>query len=121
MHEVSICQNIIHLVEEEFGEDQLENVRIIRLKIGLLSCVQPDFLKNVYQLMILDSKLKNSRLEFEKVEVRAECEACNHQFMVEGYVFKCPLCDTPTGRIIQGNELLINQIISEEYSYEETN
>jgi|SRR5215469_11092363 len=119
MHEVSICQSIVDLVEEEFSESDLPNIRIVHLKIGMLSCLQPEFLKKVYEFMTADTNLKDSRLEFERTAILAECEHCRQNFEVKYHVFICPQCGAPSSKIVQGNELLVDKIIFEEYSYEE--
>ena len=120
MHEVSICQSIIDLVEGEFPESALEKVSVVHLKIGLLSCVQPEFLEKVYEFMVSETDLKNSKLEFERIEVTAECESCDCSFQVRDFVFICPQCGTPSSNISHGNELLVDKILFEEYYYEET-
>lgn len=114
MHEVSICQNIITAVEDEFS-GQLENIREVHLKVGLLSCVQPDFLKDVYKIMTTDSELQHSVLSFERIDITAACEQCNKNFTVQNYMFVCPHCNTPSNKIIEGDELIIDKIILEEY------
>ena len=119
MHEVSICQSIIDLVEEEFSESDLQSIRIVHLKIGMLSCVQPEFLEKVYEFMIADTDLKDSKLEFERTEILVECEHCHRNFKAENHVFICPLCGSASSKIVQGNELLVDKIIFEEHSYEE--
>ncbi len=120
MHEVSICQSIINAVEEEFPE-QLENIREVHLKVGLLSCVQPEFLQQVYKMMTADNELQRSVLSFERTEIKAECESCRQNFKVENYVFVCPVCNIPSNNITEGNELIIDKIILEEFTYEEVN
>ena len=120
MHEVSICQNIINSIENEFP-GKMGNVRKVHLKVGLLSCVEPEFLKKVYEFMTADTELKGSLLEFERTEIIAECENCYEKFKVEDHVFICPQCGEGSSNIVQGNELLVSKIIFEEYSYEEVN
>ena len=113
MHEVSICQGIINSLETELDEDKLDLVREVYLKVGILSCIEPVILNNVFSIMIEDSPLKQAVLHIETVEVLAECGKCNKQYKVEKYVFVCPDCGMPLSNIIEGNELRIYRIISE--------
>ena len=48
MHEVSICESIVETLEAELEEDQFQNVREVHIKIGVLSCVDPKILSQVY-------------------------------------------------------------------------
>jgi hydrogenase nickel incorporation protein HypA/HybF len=121
MHEVSVCQSILNTIEDEFNNDGLENIREIHLKVGMLSCIEPGLLKNVFKYIKVDGPFQKAELFVELVEVRAECENCGEKFKVEQYRFVCPKCESPVSNIIEGKELLIHKIISEEPSYAEIN
>lgn len=118
MHEVSICQGIINSLETEMKEDKLEQVREVYLKVGILSCIEPVILNSVFSLMIEETPLQRAVLKISIVDVLAECEQCNRQYKVEKYMFVCPDCGDPLSKIIEGNELRIYKIISEEPAYE---
>lgn len=118
MHEVSICQSVINSLEEEMEEEKLEQVREIHLKVGILSCIEPDILTHVFTFMIVDTPLKNSVLKIELVDILAECEVCDKQFKVDKYKFVCPECGMPLSKIIEGNELQIHKLVLEEPVYE---
>lgn len=119
MHEIAICQSIIEMVEEEFPEIQWESIREIHLKIGMLTCIQPENLAQVYQLMTYDSKLQSSMIKVELLNTISKCSNCSHQFEVKYNVFICPLCSSSDQEIVQGNELLVDKILIETSLYEE--
>ncbi len=121
MHEISICQSILKTIEAELEEDQLQNVRAIHVKIGVLSCVEPKVLTHIFTYIIEGTPFNKSSLYTHFVEVLAACEHCNKNFKVENYRFVCPECDKPSSTIIEGNELTIYKIILEEPSYAEVN
>jgi len=121
MHEVSICQSILNTIEDEFDYKGIENIREIHLKVGMLSCIEPEVLKHVFQYIKADSPFQNSELYVDMIEVLAECENCGKKFKVEKYKFVCPACEQPVSNITEGKELLIHKIISEEPSYAEAN
>lgn len=121
MHEVSICQSILNTIESEFEKDDLEKIREIHLKVGVLSCVEPEVLKHVFTYIKADTPFENAVLKIEMIEVIAVCENCGNSFKVEKYKFVCPQCDAPVSDITEGKELLINKIILEEPAHEEVN
>lgn len=118
MHEVSICQSIISTIENEFEPSALEQIREIHLKVGVLSCVQPLFVKQVFSMMIPETFLRQATLCIEQVEILVECETCQNQFKVENHVYTCKACGSVSTNIIEGNELLIHKIILEEPAHE---
>ncbi len=121
MHELSICQSILNTIEEEFDGKDIENIREIHLKVGMLACIEPEILKNVFQLIKDDTPFRNSELYIEVIDVSAKCKNCGETFKVEKYIFVCPSCGEPATDITGGRELLINKIILEEPSYAEIN
>jgi len=120
MHEISICESILNGIESELNKGDLEKIREIYLKVGVLSCVEPEILMHVFSFMIVDTPFQNSKLHIDLVEVQAECKNCGHNFRVEKYKFVCPACGEPVANITEGKELLIHKIILEE-EHEEVN
>lgn len=114
MHEISICQSILNTVQREMNGEDIEHIREIHLKVGLLSCVEPDVLKHVFSYIKEGTPFQNSELMIEMVEVSALCENCGNVFIVEKYKFVCPQCEAPVTNITEGKELLIDKIILEE-------
>lgn len=121
MHEVSICESILRTIETELDHNDLENVREIHVKVGILSCVQPDLLKHVFQFVKVDTPFHQAELFAEMVDVLAACEHCGNTFRIEKYKFVCPVCGNPSSNILEGNELKIHKIILEEAVHEEIN
>ncbi len=121
MHEISICQSILKTIESELDNKDLSNVREIHLKIGILSCIEPELLKHVFKFIIADGPFQHSALHVDMVDVAAICENCGHTFRVEKYKFVCTECGKPASNVIEGNELTIYKIILEEPSYAEVN
>ena len=102
-------------------QKELSGIREIHVKIGVLSCVQPDLLRHVFKFVKEDSPFQQAELFTELVEVLVSCEDCGQNFKVENYKFVCPTCGKPSAAIIEGNELQIHKIISEEPAHEEIN
>jgi hydrogenase nickel incorporation protein HypA/HybF len=121
MHEVSICQSIVETLEAELDKEQLQMVREVHVKIGVLSCVDPKILTHVFTYITKESLFQKCSLFTDLVEVLAGCEHCKGNFKVENYRFVCPGCGTPSSTIIEGNELTIYKIILEEPTYAEVN
>ena len=121
MHEVSICQSIVETLKAEIPEDQYQNILEVHLKVGILSCVEPKILEHVFRYVVEDTSFKKCSLHTELVAIESECEFCNRTFQVENYLFVCPICERPSTKIVEGNELAIYKIILEEPSYAEIN
>ena len=121
MHEISICESILNGIEAEVSKNDLEKIREIHLKVGVLSCIEPEIMKELFHFMIVDTPFRNSELFIDVVKVHAQCKNCGCSFRVEKYRFVCPACGEPVGNVTKGKELLIHKIILEEPEHEEIN
>jgi hydrogenase nickel incorporation protein HypA/HybF len=117
MHEISVCQSILKTIEGEMEAKDLPNVREIHLKVGILSNIDAELLKHVFEFVKGESPFEKAELHVEVVEVKATCPKCGQSVKVEKYKFVCPVCGGPLSNITEGNELLIHKIIVEEPSY----
>lgn len=113
MHEVSIIQNVVEIVLEKAIENNFTKVNKVSLKIGELSGVLPEALNFAFKGCIIDTMLKNSILEIEKVKAVAECEDCRQVFPIDHFNKLCPCCNKFCSSIISGYELYVNTIEGE--------
>ncbi len=119
MHEMFISQSIVDTLQSEIEEEELKNVKEVHVKIGVLSCVDPNLLAQVFKFANEGTTFSECTLHTELLAVMARCEQCKSNFKVEHYRFICPACDTPSSDVVQGNELTIYKIIMEEPIYAE--
>ena len=110
MHEISLVRNIFKTLEDEFP-GEIEKVRGIHLRVGLLSNVQPILMQNAFEAVLLDEpKYNKATLDVEVLDILIHCDDCNKNSEVKQYKFACSYCDKPSKNIIQGEELLISKV-----------
>ena len=111
MHETSIVNSIMRTLEMKFEQQQLEQMKAIHLKVGILSNIEPRLLHNAYDAYNLaNPEYRDVKLEIESVDVKIKCEVCNHTTKVINYRFLCENCGRPSKNLIQGEEMLIHKI-----------
>jgi len=111
MHEVSLVRTISSTLEAEFPAEELSRLTDIRLRVGLLSNVQPVLMQNAFAAVQEgEGKFPGVRLHIEVLPVRVRCEVCTHESEIHNYKFACAHCGKPTSNVIQGNELLIHKV-----------
>jgi len=109
MHEISLVQHILCILEDEFP-DRVHQIIRIHLKAGLLSNVQPILMQNAFAaVMEHEPKYSKIILEIEVLPVLIHCEDCNLTSQVKAYRFICA-CGKPSKNIVQGEELMISQV-----------
>lgn len=109
MHEISLVRNIFKTLEDEFP-GEMDSVRGIYLKVGLLSNVQPILMENAFQAVLEDHpKYNKATLHVEVLSIRIRCDSCGKITEVKNYTFICS-CGLPSKNVIQGEELLISKV-----------
>lgn len=110
MHEISLVRNIFHTLEAEFPE-KFNNITTIYLTVGELSNVQPILMQNAFEAVLEDEpKYKNKKLDITVLPIKIYCERCGAEKPVKQYRFICEDCGTPSGKVIQGEEMLISKV-----------
>ena len=110
MHEISLVRNIFRTLESEFSPEELKRLCKIKLKVGLLSNVEPILLENAFEAVCQsENRYGNTELEIELLPIEIFCNDCNKRCPVTDYKFVCD-CGKPSNQIVQGLELTIHQV-----------
>lgn len=108
VHELSIANSLVNIVAE-LAEGTC--VRKIHLNIGALSCVHPDSLRFSFDSIVAGTPLADASLEIRELPVVIYCPTCEQLRTLSGLQdFRCPVCQTLSGDIRQGQELEIESI-----------
>jgi hydrogenase nickel incorporation protein HypA/HybF len=110
MHELSIAQNILDIVRESVPEDELADVRIVRLKLGTFSGVVADSLDFCFSVISAETQLARAHLEFEHVPFVVKCRSCQKTFENEIGFVVCPECGGAETVVLSGRELQVMEI-----------
>lgn len=110
MHEMSIAQSVIDIVEEEMQKNNAKVLRSVRLNIGQMSAIVPDSLSFCFEIIIKDTPLDGARLIMDLIPLMGYCHACEEEFEIEDYVFSCPKCGDTKIETTAGQDLSIVEI-----------
>jgi hydrogenase nickel incorporation protein HypA/HybF len=89
MHELSIAATIMQDVLQVIKARDLGKVLSVRLRVGELTCVQPEQLKFCYESITQETPLQDSKLEIEEVRARVICRQCGYRGPPK-YWMDCP-------------------------------
>jgi hydrogenase nickel incorporation protein HypA/HybF len=110
MHELSVAQSIVEIIQKHVPESEWERVAAVRLKIGTIAGVVPESLEFSFQAIIAESACKNARLEIESIPFQIHCNACNTTSENEAGFTLCSTCGSTDTKILSGSELYITEI-----------
>ncbi len=110
MHELSIAQNIVEIVEKYAFEANAKLVSLVEVDVGMISGIIPETLEFVWESAIIDTILKESNLKINIITAQAICIDCNNEFQLEDIYSVCPNCNSNKITIIKGKELDVKSI-----------
>jgi hydrogenase nickel incorporation protein HypA/HybF len=114
MHELSVAQRIVEIVEEQAAKAGLAKVTAIRLRIGGLTTVVPEALNFCFAFAAEGTPAAGAELVIEEVSAEAKCNSCGRTFQVtEAYFLVCPSCSSPDTALLRGQELDLMSIEGE--------
>jgi hydrogenase nickel incorporation protein HypA/HybF len=108
MHELSIAQSIVEVVEAKAAENQASQINMVRLLIGDGSGIAVDSLAFCFEMLAgMDPLLTGASLLIDKVPYRARCRSCASEFTIPDFITRCPVCRNWETEVISGTELQI--------------
>jgi hydrogenase nickel incorporation protein HypA/HybF len=110
MHELSIVANLFEILEEKAKEKKAKKILSVRLKVGALSGVVPEFLETAFDIYKKDTLAAESKLEIEEVPLKIRCQRCDTEIVKDDFVFICEKCDSRELKTLSGTELLLEKI-----------
>jgi hydrogenase nickel incorporation protein HypA/HybF len=110
MHELSLMEDVLALVEDERRIQGFTRVRVIRLRVGALACVEPDALRFCFRAMTLDALAAGARLEIDEVPGLGWCGACRQTVALTDRLDDCPICGNPDVPITGGGDLRLAEL-----------
>lgn len=113
MHEFSIAQSLINILEKECKKNNINKVKRVNLKIGVLTTIVPESLKFAFGVLTKNTIFKNAKLFIKNVPLITRCKDCGTNFEFTNTFnlgFLCKKCKGSNMEVKSGKELLVESI-----------
>jgi len=110
MHEMSICEGILQVIEDQAVQQNFTEVKRVRLEIGPLAGVEPEALHFSYDVVVRGSIAQGSTLEVIHLPANGWCMPCAKSVDVKQRFDPCPDCGSHQVEITGGDELRIKDM-----------
>ncbi len=107
MHEFSVVQSLMGLIEENAQQNNAKSVSKVVVKIGKMSGIEPHLLKIAFDTFKEKTICENAQLEIIIQDVIAKCEDCQKEFIIKDNRFICPSCSGYNFSIIDGEDMYL--------------
>ncbi len=109
MHELSIAQNIVKIVHQEYQKGNFETkVKKVFFSAGKMNAIIPASLQLNFNVVKKNyEELKSAKLIIEEREVVIQCRQCQEKVELEEPVFRCQHCGSADIELVQGKEMFV--------------
>ncbi len=110
MHELSIIASLFEILEEKAQEQKARKIVLVKLKVGKLAGVVPEFLETAFDLYKKETIARDAVLEIEEVPFKVCCRKCQATVERDDFVFICSSCGSTDLKTLEGTELLLEKV-----------
>lgn len=110
MHEMSLCEDVMRLIEDQARNRGFSRVLTVRLEIGELAGVEKEAMRFSFPSAAKDTLAEGCRFEIIDIPGRAACPACKHEVRIASRFDECPDCGHYPLDILAGEEMRIREL-----------
>lgn len=110
MHEMSLCEGVLQILESESAKQNFKIVKKVALEIGPLSGVEVEALKFSFDVVMKGSLAENSELIIIETPATAWCMQCAETVTINERYDDCPQCGSAQLQVTTGEELSIKEL-----------
>jgi hydrogenase nickel incorporation protein HypA/HybF len=106
MHEFSLVQSMMELVQQSAAENGITRVTSVKLIVGKLIMAQPELLRFSFGVLSEGTILAGATLDIDERPLLMRCQECGNEYTPDFFEVVCPKC-TGISIILSGKELHI--------------
>jgi len=111
VHEVSLAQSVLDIVEQAASTDAFARVTQLTLEVGALAAVDPAALRFALEAVARGTVLEGAQFILQTPHGRAFCFGCGEDVSVQARGQACPLCGSYRLHVTQGADLHVLDMI----------
>ncbi|HVX78843.1 MAG TPA: hydrogenase maturation nickel metallochaperone HypA [Bradyrhizobium sp.] len=110
MHEMSIAESLIDLIEDEASKEGFAHVKRVGVKLGALGHVEPSALLFCFDVVARGTIAEGARLDLATVPGAGWCPRCQRSVAISQRYDLCPACRQSHVQMTEGDELRLTEL-----------
>ncbi|WP_296490218.1 hydrogenase maturation nickel metallochaperone HypA [Rhodoferax sp.] len=110
MHEMSLAEGVLQLIEDAARRDRFNQVSTVWLEIGQLSGVEPQAMAFCFDAVTRGSVAEGARLEIIATPGQGWCPTCAKTVPMTELFAECPSCGGYPLQVIGGTEMRVKEL-----------
>jgi hydrogenase nickel incorporation protein HypA/HybF len=110
MHEMSLAESVLQIIEEAAFDQDFQHVRSVILEIGQLAAVEKDAMRFCFDAVMQGSVAEGALLEIIEFPGAGWCEECASTVQISEQPAACPQCGGYRVRATGGMEMRVKAL-----------
>jgi len=110
MHEMSLCEGVLRIVQEQAKLQNFSRVRKVWLEIGEFSCAVPDSMALCFEAITAGTLADGATLEMINVPGKGRCRKCAAEFAMNKRYDACPECGAFGIEVVEGGAMRVKEL-----------
>lgn len=110
MHEMSLAEGILQVLEAESSKQGFSQVKTIYLEIGALAGVEISALEFAFEVVRRGTLAEHAQLEMIALPAQAWCMPCAQGVEIRQRFDACPQCGSYQLQVSSGDEMRIKEL-----------
>lgn len=113
MHEMSLAESVLQLIEDEARNRGFSKVKVVRLEIGQLACVEKESMRFCFDAVVQGSIADRAQLEIIETAGQGICARCSLEMPVAALYEACPNCGSYEIQVTCGDAMRVMELVVE--------
>lgn len=110
MHELSLVESVIQIIEDAAVTQRFTRVRVVWLEVGSMAAVEPDALRFCFDAVARNTVAQDARLEIAEVPGVGTCADCGSVHPATDLLDACPACGSYALKRIGGTGMRVKEL-----------
>ncbi len=109
MHEYSIVQSLLDIIEDNAKKHNAKKVKKVVVKIGVLSGVEPHLLEIAFNTFKEGTICEDALFEMLIEPLKVKCKECKNinEIKHNSLIFECPICKSVELEVLSGEDMYL--------------
>ena len=113
MHEMSLAESVLQIINDSAAAENFQRVRSITLEIGKLSAVEPDAMRFCFDAVTRGSIAEGAELQIIETPGVGVCIECGAEVAMQEKYGICTDCGCAHLKITGGDQMRVKDLIVE--------
>lgn len=110
MHEMSLLEGMVQVIEEHARTNGYERVRGVVLEVGPFAGVEVEALRFAFEVVTKGTVAEGAELEVERPAGLGWCRECDREVLIRSRLEACPLCQEGPVCVTAGTQICLKAV-----------